>query len=88
LKHDLSLHTEVAAEKKHWSEHWLGDGSAGRWGVVGDRLLDQGEGGEIEGVHDQDLIIIFMSQGDGISCSSSPVTFGREIFRLFSCGVN
>ncbi|CAI8893446.1 hypothetical protein EMIT0P218_370004 [Pseudomonas sp. IT-P218] len=53
-----------------------------------DRLLGQREGDESEGVHDQDLIIIFMSQGDGLSCESSPVTFGREILRLFSCGVN
>ncbi|MNS96117.1 hypothetical protein D3C72_1304020 [compost metagenome] len=81
MKHDLSLHTEVAAEKKASVRALAGDGSAGCW-------REEDEGDEIEGVHDQNLIIIFMRQGGGISCSESPVTFGREILRLFSCGVN
>ncbi|MCY1455112.1 hypothetical protein D9M71_722240 [compost metagenome] len=79
----------MAAEKNGLALR-RGDGSAGRWRVEDGRWLGQGEGegDEIEGVHDQDLIIIFMSQGDGLSCRSPPVTFGREILRLFSCGVN
>jgi DNA repair protein RadC len=49
-----------------------GDESARRWREKG---ADDG----IESVHDQNLIIIFMRQGGGISCSESPVTFGGEI---------
>jgi hypothetical protein len=46
-----------------------GDGSAGRW-------HEEGADDEMERVHEQNLIIIFMRQGGGISCSESPVTFG------------
>ncbi|MCK8663964.1 hypothetical protein M1M11_03605 [Pseudomonas azerbaijanoccidens] len=72
MKHDLSLHTEVAAEKKTLVRALAGDESARRWREKG---ADDG----IESVHDQNLIIIFMRQGGGISCSESPVTFGGEI---------
>jgi hypothetical protein len=51
-------------------------GSAGRRHVQGECLLEGGEREEIEQVHEQDLIIVFMSQGDGISLKSSPATFG------------
>jgi hypothetical protein len=34
--------------------------SAGRWHVEDDHLLEQDEGAEIEKVHDQNPIIIFM----------------------------
>ncbi|PYY67536.1 hypothetical protein CRX42_26495 [Pseudomonas jessenii] len=64
----MSLHTEVAAEKKSVGA-LAGDGSAGRW-------HEEGADDEMERVHDQNLIIIFMRQGGGISCSESPVTFG------------
>jgi hypothetical protein len=55
--------------KKALGRALAGDGSAGCW-------HEEGADDEIERVHDQNLIIIFMRQGGGISCSESPLTFG------------
>ncbi|WP_148053973.1 hypothetical protein [Pseudomonas fluorescens] len=76
MKHDFSLHIEVAAEKRTAKKGRAGDESAGREEV--EAVGNHGRHGRarLASVHKQDLLIIFLRLCYGVSCGELSAMFG------------